>query len=48
MQKEAAETQYRLELLIESVIAEDTAIALHKEALELLAIFTSISKKLKQ
>jgi four helix bundle protein len=48
VQKEAAETQYWLELLIESNIGKDGALALHKEASELLAIFTSIGKKLKQ
>ena len=48
VQKEASETQYWLELLIESAIAKDMAITLHKEASELLAIFTSIGKKLKE
>jgi four helix bundle protein len=48
VQKEAAETQYWLELLIESGIGKDTAGALHREATELVAIFTSIGKKLKQ
>ena len=48
VQKEAAETQYWLELLIESSIAKDQAAALHQEASELLAIFTSIGKKLKE
>ncbi len=47
VQKESAETQYWLELLIESGIAKDRAAALHKEASELLAIFTAIGKKLK-
>ena len=47
VQKEASETQYWLELLIESEIAKDRAVMLHKEATELLAIFTSIGKKLK-
>ncbi len=48
VQKEAAETHYWLELLIESEIAETaTASALHKEASEILAIFTSIGKRLK-
>src|SRR2546430_11165050 len=47
VQKEAAETQYWLELLIESAIARDAAAAeLHKESSELLAIFASIGKKL--
>jgi four helix bundle protein len=42
VQKEAAETQYWLELLIESKIAsEDTVLALLKESTELLAIFTT-------
>ena len=48
VQKEASETQYWLELLIESEIAKETALSLHAEATELLAIFTSIGKKLKQ
>src|SRR4029077_15777713 len=45
VQKEAAETQYSIELLIESGIA-DTPIAqsLHKECTELLAIFTAAGK----
>ena len=48
VQKEAAETQYWLELLIESEIEKDKSPSLHREASELLAIFTSIGKKLKQ
>jgi len=48
VQKEAAETQYWLELLIESSIAKDQGAVLHREASELLAIFTSIGKKLKE
>jgi four helix bundle protein len=48
VQKEAAETQYWLELLIESGIAKHNAAILQKEATELLAIFTSIGKKLKE
>jgi len=49
VQKEAAETQYCLEPLIESGIADRFAAAsLHKESSELLAIFASIGKKLKQ
>jgi four helix bundle protein len=48
VQKEASETQYWLELFIESGIARDAAVPLHKEASELLAIFTSIGKKLKE
>src|SRR5436853_7889599 len=47
VQKEAAETQYWLELRIESSIAKDQAAVLLQEASELLAIFTSIGKKLK-
>ena len=47
VQKEAAETQYWLELLIESGITKDSAVDLHREASELVAIFTSIGKKLK-
>ncbi len=48
VQKEAAETQYWLELLIESSIGKEKAVLLHKEASEILAIFTSIGKKLKE
>src|SRR5947208_10239839 len=48
VQKEAAETQYWLELLIESSIGEEPASGLHREATELLAVFTSIGKKLKK
>lgn len=48
VQKESSETQYWLELLIESGIAKENALILHKEASELLAIFTSIGKKLKE
>ena len=47
VQKEASETQYWLELFIESAIAPDAARTVHKEASELLAIFASIGKKLK-
>ena len=47
VQKEAAETQCWLELRIESSIAKDQAAVLLQEASELLAIFTSIGKKLK-
>ncbi len=47
VQKEAAETQYWLELRIESSIAKDQTAVLLQEASELLAIFTSIGKKLK-
>ena len=47
--KEAAETVYWIELLIDSQIGDsDGADALHKEASELLAIFTSIGKRLKE
>src|SRR3989442_6434113 len=48
VQKEAAETQYWLELLMESDIEKQKSVSLHKEASELLAIFTAIGKKLKQ
>jgi four helix bundle protein len=49
VQKEAAETQYWLELLIESNLCPSQAAAtLQEESSELLAIFTSIGKKLKQ
>ncbi len=48
VQKEAAETQYWLELLIESAAADsDLTRKLHQEASELLAIFTTIGRKLK-
>lgn len=49
VQKEAAETQYWIELLIEAGIgnAQNTT-ALHKESTELLAIFTTIGKRLKE
>lgn len=48
VEKEAAETQYWLELVIESGIAagEDWR-QLHRESTELLAIFTTIGKKLR-
>src|SRR6476659_4286183 len=49
VEKEASETQYWIELLMEAGIgARDSAQDLHKEASELLAIFTAIGKKLKQ
>ena len=49
VQKEAAETQYWLELLIDSGLSDtDAAGKIYKESSELLAIFTSIGKKLKQ
>ena len=48
VQKEASETQYWIELLMESGIAAKAAAeSLHKESSELLAIFTAIGKKLK-
>jgi len=48
VQKEASETQYWIELLSESGIADaERANTLHKESSELLAIFTAIGKKLK-
>lgn len=48
VEKEAAETQYWIELLIESGISSgEHAADLHKESSELLAIFTTIGKKLK-
>ena len=49
VQKESADTQYWIELLIESGIGSgDDAKNLHKECSELLAIFTAIGKKLKE
>jgi four helix bundle protein len=49
VQKEAAETQCWIELLMESGISQtDCAANLHKESTELLAIFTSIGKRLKE
>jgi four helix bundle protein len=48
VQKEAAETQYWIELFIESDIAKAAAIELHREATELLAIFTTVGRKLKE
>ena len=49
VQKEAAETQYWIELLIESKVgSEDTVLALLKESTELLAIFTTIGKRLNE
>ncbi len=48
VQKEAAETQYWLELLIDAKIGKGSAIlALHNESSKLLAIFTTIGKRLK-
>ncbi len=46
VQKEAAEKQYWLELLIESELTDETAPLIHRECSELLAIFTAIGKKL--
>src|SRR5438309_5082821 len=49
VQKEAAETQYWLELLIESGTLKDSSAAnLNEESTELLAIFTTIGRKLKE
>ena len=49
VQKEASETQYWLELLAESKIIKLESIAgILSEATELLAIFTTIGKKLKE
>ncbi len=49
VQKEASETQYWIEPLMESgICAENGAKDWHKEASELLAIFTVIGKKLKE
>jgi len=47
VQKEAAETQYWLELLMDSGIAKTSTAVLHAESSEPLAIFTTIGKKLK-
>lgn len=47
VQKEAAETQYWIELLVESGIgATPSARALHTESTELLAIFTTTGRTL--
>ena len=49
VQKEAAETQYWIELILESGIAKQIETSnLYKESCELLAIFTTIGKKLKK
>ena len=49
VQKGASKAQYWIELLMEAGIgARDSAQDLHKEASDLLAIFTAIGKKLKQ
>jgi four helix bundle protein len=49
VQKEAAETQYWLELLVDSGLTRaEAAQQLLKESSELLAIFVSIGKKLKE
>ena len=48
VEKEAAETQYWLELITDSALGDRSGAAqLHKESSELLAIFTTIGKKLK-
>ncbi|PYI93046.1 MAG: four helix bundle protein [Verrucomicrobia bacterium] len=48
VQKEASETLYWIELLLESgIAAPDPTKQLHKESFELLSIFTAIGKKLK-
>jgi four helix bundle protein len=49
IQKEASETQYWLELLIDSDIVKSQRLgSLHNESTELLAIFTATGRKLKQ
>jgi len=49
VQKEASETLYWIELLIESgIAAAGPAKQLHRESFELQSIFTAIGKKLKQ
>jgi len=49
VQKEAAETQYWLELVIESGISKGlNSTDLHSESTELLAVFTAIGRKLKE
>jgi four helix bundle protein len=48
VQKEASETQYWLEFFIESDILGRPPLELHREASELLAIFTAIGKNLKE
>ena len=49
VQKEAAETQYWIELIIEAGVSKvKEAPDLLRETSELLAIFTSIGKKLKE
>ena len=49
VQKEAAETEYWIELVIESGVRDnDSAQLLRRESSELLAIFTAIGKRLKQ
>ena len=49
VQKKAAETQYSLELLLDSALAgRGNAQELLKESSELLGIFASIGKKLKE
>lgn len=47
--KEASETQYWLELIMETNIAnDDSVVKLHKECSELLALFTSIHQSCKE
>src|SRR5947208_17038046 len=49
VQKEAAETQYWIELIVESRIGDHSVASnLHKESSELLAIFTTIGRKIKE
>jgi four helix bundle protein len=49
VQKEASETQYWLELLQEAGLDTSAGISdLYREATELLAIFTTIGRKLKE
>ena len=49
VQKEAAETQYWLEILVESQLSKsDLALSALDEATQLLAIFTTIGKRLKE
>jgi len=48
VQKEASETQYWLELFMESDFCRHRPVDLHREASELLAIFTTIGKTLKR
>lgn len=49
VQKEAAETQYWIKLIIESDLVCNLDVrSLHQESTELLAIFTTIGRKLKE